>query len=119
MDSRTKLSFPHQNNLWPAIEKWAPENGFNLKNDSGSERLYQKGVGFLVAPMMLSVRDSAQGTSLEAWIRVNTFTRAMGLFLIPAEMGIESGGFKLIAPRSIARNAINKLLPQLGQPLIP
>jgi hypothetical protein len=34
-------------------------------------------------------------------------------------MGIESGGFRAVLPRSIARNAINILLNQLGQPSIP
>jgi hypothetical protein len=40
------------------------------------------------------------------------------LFLIPAEMGIESGGIKGALPRSMARNSVNKLLAQLDQPPI-
>jgi hypothetical protein len=101
------------------VEGWANENGFNLKETASGTRLYQKGMGFLVAPMMLRVSCSEEQCTLEAWVRVNVFTRLMGLFLIPSEMGIESGGFKLVAPRSIARNAINKLMVKLGQPPIP
>jgi hypothetical protein len=39
------------------------------------------------------------------------------LFLIPADR-IESGGLKVALPRSMARNAVNKLLSELGQPPI-
>ena len=116
---RTRLSFPYSGNLWSVLDPWAGQNGYTIKQDSSSERLYQKGVGFLVAPMMLSVRSDGQQVTLEAWVRANLFVRLGALFLIPAEMGIESGGFKLVVPRNIARKAVNQLLPQLGQPPIP
>ena len=119
MSSRTTLKFHHEGNVWPVVEKWASENGYRQKEALGTERTYQKGVGFLVAPMMLRVRNDNQETMIDAWIRVNVVVRLMALFIVPSEMGIESGGFRLIAPRSIARTAINKLLAQLGQPPIP
>jgi hypothetical protein len=34
-------------------------------------------------------------------------------------MGIRSGGFRLAVPRRIARQAVNRLLEKLGQPLVP
>ncbi len=119
MDKRTKLLFQQDGNIWPQVEQWASANGFNVKSSSGPERLYQKGTGFLVAPMMLSVGQADGKVTLEAWVRCNLFVRLASLFILPAEMGIQSGGFRGVLPRSIARNAVNVLLQQLGQPSIP
>ncbi len=119
MSSRTTLTIPQNGDIWPIIDTWAAETGYKLKENRGSERLYQKGTGFLVAPMMLKVVSSGGQATLEAWIRVGTFVRLMALFLVPSEMGIQSGGFKLVIPRKTARTAVNKLLPRLGAPLIP
>jgi hypothetical protein len=119
MDKRTQISFPQSDSIWPQVEPWARGNGFNLKASSASERRYQKGEGFLVAPMMLSIGQTDGKVTLEAWVRCNFFVRLMSFFILPEELGIQSGGFKAVLPRSIARNAINKLLQQLGQPLIP
>lgn len=119
MANRTALDFPFTGDLWGTIEPWAKENGYNQKEGDAARRLYQKGIGFLVAPMMLEVRQNGGQVRLEAWIRCNLFVRIMSLFMLPAEMGIESGGFRAVVPRSMARSAVNKLLPQLGQPVIP
>jgi hypothetical protein len=119
MDQRTRLSFPQSGNIWPQVEQWAGSNGFNLRSSSVAERLYQKGTGFLVAPMMLSIGQTDSKVVMEAWVRCNIFIRITSLFILPAEMGIQSGGFRGVLPRSIARNAVNVLLQQLGQPPIP
>jgi hypothetical protein len=37
---------------------------------------------------------------------------------MPTDMGIESGGFRGVLPRSMARTSVNKLLAELGQPPI-
>lgn len=119
MAKRTALDFSFAGDLWGIVEPWARENGYQQKQGDTSGRLYQKGTGFLVAPMMLQVRQDGGQVHLEAWIRCNLFVRIMALFMLPAEMGIESGGFRAVLPRNIARTAVNKLLPQLGQPAIP
>lgn len=119
MAKRTTLDFPFAGDLWGTLEPWAKENGYQQQQGDASRRLYQKGVGFLVAPMMLEVRQEDGQVHLEAWVRCNLFVRLMSLFMLPAEMGIESGGFRAVLPRNIARSAVNKLLPQLGQPAIP
>jgi hypothetical protein len=120
MSSRTVIDFQVGNadDTWKAIDQWAQENGYNQKEASGSFKRFQKGVGFLVAPMMLEVTIEGQNAHLEAWVRANLFVRAMALFIVPSEMGIHSGGVKMAVPRKIARNAVNKLLEQLNQPLI-
>ena len=115
MRKSTLVRFRYDGDIWPIVEKWARENRFRLKDAAGSDRTYQKGIGVLVAPMMLKVGNDDQETTLEAWIRVNKFVRMRSLFILPCEMSIDSGGFRAVAPRRIARNAVNKLLNQLGQ----
>jgi hypothetical protein len=55
---------------------------------------------------------------MEVWVRVSFFVRLQSLFMLPAQMGVESGGMRGVVPRKMARNSVNKLLEQLGQPLI-
>lgn len=118
MKSRTTLQFEQTADPWPVIEQWADANGYKPKPPEGDVRVWQKGLGFLVAPMMLKARFDSGTLYLEAWIKMNLFVRLMSLFILPAEMGIESGGIRAMAPRSIARKAVNKLLTELGQPPI-
>jgi hypothetical protein len=119
MNKRTNISFRLSADVWPAVERWASANGFNPRASAGPGKLYQKGVGFLVAPMMLSVQQANGQVALEAWIRCNLFVRIFSFFILPTEMGIESGGFRGVVPRKIARGAVNRLMHDLGQPLIP
>lgn len=116
---RTTISFQYEEPIWPAIRKWAATNSYHLKSDSPSKKLYQRGNGFWMAPMMFEASQVQNEVRLEAWIRANWLYRAMCLLLIPAEMGIESGGFWMLAPRNVARNAVNKLLSKFGQRMIP
>ena len=119
MSRRTIRDFSAKEEIWPVVEGWAKETGYRLRESEQSQRLYQKGHGILVAPMMLKISQTEEKVHLEAWIRAGLFVRLMALFIIPSEMGIESGGFRGVAPRRIARKAVNKLLERLGQPLIP
>jgi hypothetical protein len=116
---RTERTFPMPENLWPTVEAWAAEKGYRCKESTGTDRTFQKGVGFLVAPMMLQLTEQNGSVTMQAWIRAGLFVRAFSLFILPAEMGVESGGFKAVLPRKIARNAINDLLNKLDQPPIP
>ena len=119
MNSRTIVDFPRPANFKAIFDDWAAENGYRPRPSSPNERLFQKGIGFLVAPMMLKVVENGEQITLEAWVRCNLFIRASSLFLLPAEMSIESGELRGMAPRKIARKAVNKLLEKLQIPLIP
>jgi len=119
MNTRTRVRFHSAGDIWPVVNKWAVEHGYKLKESAGKECVFQKGTGFLVAPMMLKVKQENQETIIEAWIRANLFVRISSFFILPAEMGIESGGFKAVIPRNMARKAVNTLLAQLNQPPIP
>ena len=115
MTKRTRINFRCENPIWPTVEKWAAENGYKPVFQNSAERIFQKGVGFLVAPMMLSISQKREEVKGEAWIRAGMLVRIFSLFMLPAEMGIESGGIKGMLPRKIARAAVNKLLTALGQ----
>ncbi len=119
MQKRTEISFNTNPAQWNVIDQWAAAESYKLQSSSASERLYQKGTGFLVAPMMLHIRQEGGQTVMQCWIRANLLVRAFALFILPAEMGIQSGGFKAMVPRKIARNAVNKLMAQLQLPAVP
>ncbi len=120
MDKRTIIDFNVSNadETWKVIHQWADETNYKVKETGSTRKLFQKGVGFLVAPMMLDVTIDGEKAHLEAWVRAGLFVRIMSLFILPAEMTIQSGGLKGVAPRKIARTAVNKLLERLSQPLI-
>lgn len=102
---------------WKIIDEWLKESKYFVKEIFGANRkLFQKGIGFLVVPMMLDITLEENKVHMEAYVRANFFIRLFALFIIPKEIGIESGGVKLMAPRKIARKAVNKLLERLGQP---
>lgn len=116
--SRTTVRLDNGNDILQAVESWANANNFKLKSSVGNEKTYQRGVGFWVAPQMLKIRPENHELVLEIWIRMNLFVRLLSLFILPAEMGIESGGVRSVMPRNIARNLVNQLLTHLRQPLI-
>jgi len=117
--SRTTLDFRAPADIWQWIDPWAQSTGFRLKQSAGPMRLYQKGHGFWMAPVMASFQQANDLIHLETWVRANFFIRLMALFIIPSEMELKSGGFRLVVPRKYGREAVNKLLAQLQLPLIP
>lgn len=119
MAKRTFIEFDYSGDVWPIIESWAKENGYRAKGANGATRLFQKGIGFLAAPMMLSAEASSGHVQIQAWVRCNLLVRISALFILPSEMSIESGGMRAALPRKIARTAVNKLLAQFSQPAIP
>lgn len=117
--NRTVLRFSKSNDIWPIVDAWAARTGYRLVSPGGAHRVYQKGTGFLVAPMICELAVEGDVVTISAWVRMNLFVRLMALFMLPAEMGIQSGGFRAVLPRNIARKAVNELLGELGQPPIP
>jgi|SRR5450432_1997575 hypothetical protein len=117
MTTRTKLSFPSSQDIWPAVERWSKNENAELKSSGGSERLYQKG-GLMTAPMMYKFQQAEGEVAVEAWIPNTTFQRACSFFLLPPEMGVESGGVTAAVIRKVARQSLNQLLQELGAPLV-
>lgn len=120
MNTRTVVTFKVGQDIWPAIEQWAQAENFGLKESAiPNSRMYQRGSGFWTAPMRFQATIQNGEARLEMWVYVPIFNRLFTFFLVPEEMGVESGGFRLIVPRNTARQSFNKLLTHLRQPLIP
>lgn len=119
MAARTVRDFQVGFDIAPMVDAWAGSNHYGFRGVSpDGTRNYQRGNGILTGAMPLSVRQMGAGVHLEAWIHSTLLARISALFLIPTDMGIESGGIKGILPRSMARDSVNKLLSQFGQPPI-
>lgn len=118
LEGRTVREFPADQSIWNVIDTWALQNSYKIVQADETGRVYQKGMGFLLAPSMFKASPTANGIRLEAWVRVNLFTRISSLFIFPPEIIIDSGGFKAVVPRNKAREEVNLLLQSLGQPPI-
>ncbi len=104
--------------LWEILDSWAQQTGYMPVGHDNVSRLYQRGVGFWMAPQMLQVTWMGDHYTLQAWVRVPLYSRIMIFMLMPAEVTIDSGGFMASLPRKQAREHVNMLLQSLGQPLI-
>ena len=119
MAARTVREFQVGGDVSQLVDEWARANHYGFLGVSADgTRNYQRGNGILTGAMPLSVRQTGSAVHLEAWIHATLVARISALLLVPAEMGIESGGFRGAVPRSVAREAVNRLLVQLGQPPI-
>jgi hypothetical protein len=116
---RTTVKIELRYDPWETINNWGKASGFLPMTDVGTSRLYQKGTGFWVAPMMLAAQVDGNVLTLQAWIRGTFIARLFSLFILPAEMHIRSGGLKAVLPRNMARGEVNKLILALGGPPIP
>jgi hypothetical protein len=103
----------------PIADAWASANGFalTLVEPDGS-RHYVRGSGLLTGQMMCVVRQFNEHVRIEAFIHARLIARMGALFLIPTDKSIEPGGVVGVLPRKICRDAVDKLLAQLGQPPI-
>jgi hypothetical protein len=119
MAARTVRDFHVGFDITSKVDAWAGSNNYGFRGlSSEGTRNYERGIGIMNAAMPLTIRQTGADVHLEAWVHATLLARMGALFLIPADMGIESGGLKVALPRSMARNAVNKLLAQLGQPPI-
>jgi hypothetical protein len=117
---RSVVTFPMTGDPWPTVAAWAKQHKFLPREpQTGDTKLFQKGSGLFTAPMRAQFTLQAGTMHLEAWIHIPLFSRIMALFMLPAEMNMQSGGFRAVLPRNIGRKAVNELLAQVHAPLIP
>jgi len=117
---RSTSSFPIQGDPWPVIAAWAQKHKFLPREpQTGNRKMFQKGSGFWTAPMRAQFELGADRVHVQAWLQIPMISRLFALFLLPAEMNIQSGGLRAVLPRSIARKAVNELLVQVGATPIP
>jgi hypothetical protein len=119
-DKRTTVQIPVHQDPSQTILEWAKRKQFYAKGKlTGPTGLFQRGTGLMVAPMMCQIQVDHGLVTLQTWVRIPMFTRIFSLFMLPAEMHVRSGGFRAVAPRKIAREAVNELIHQLGGQIIP
>jgi hypothetical protein len=118
MNSRTIRDFYVPTNIWPTVERWAEKEGFRLLDDDGIKRRYQKGLGLLILPTMFEMSLNEGNVHLEVWVKADMLNRIVSMFILPEESKLDSGGFAAILPRNVSREAVNRLMVQIGQPLI-
>jgi len=120
MAGRTVRDFQVGFDIAQAVDGWAAANHFDFKGIlPDGTRSYQRGNGILTGAMPLTIRQRGYDVHLEAWVHANMVARICALFLVPEDMGIESGGVRGVLPRNIARDAVNQLLVYLRQQPIP
>ena len=118
MNRRTVRDFPCSEDIWPLIESWAVQTGFVALEKASHRRFYRRGGGLLMAPVFLEIRREGGVVTLEAWVKADFFLILSLLSGQKPETGIEAGGLTAALPRKRAREKINQLLKQLGQPPI-
>ena len=116
--SRTIIDFTATADAWPEVDSWASRRGYALCGSDADRRRYKKG-GFLLKPVFVEIQQTGRSVHLEAYVKINWFTRLGFLFLIPGEMEIRGGGFIMALPRTAGNSDVNELLKALGQPMIP
>ena len=115
MDETTVIEFSCDREIWPEVAGWAEEAGYAAVDAQAWPGLYRKGSGAMSAARMLSVAQSGSDVRIEAWVQTWPILRVLG---VPQSMGIESGGFRNAVPRKLARTDLNRLLEQLGGPVV-
>jgi len=118
MKARTVLNFEYKGDIKDIVERWAASHDYRFKEMDGQLRMYQRGTGFWTAPMRMAYKQNGNKVNIEAYVYAPLLIRIMGLFLLPKETHVESGGFAGSVPRKMARKDVNALLEKLGQPLL-
>ena len=117
---RTILDFPLPDgieSLWPLVEEWAGQNGFRLRESGAARRRYVK-ANLLQVPICLDIVQEGVSVHLEAWVKSTAPPMSTWSYIMADEMVLESGNLVGVAPRSVGRKAVNKLLARLSQPPI-
>lgn len=119
MDSKTVRDFNVNGDATAIADSWASSNNFKLMVvDPDGTRRYQRGHGLMVNAQHANVRQSGPQVHLEAWTHATLLDRISSFGMLPANMAVESGGLRGMIPRKKARESLNQLLAQLGQPPI-
>lgn len=117
---RSVVTFELQGEPWPVIAAWAKRHKFLPRAPQTDKvKLFQRGTGLWTSPMRAQFTQRGSQIELQAWVHNPLLSRIMSLFLLPQEMNLQSGGFRAVVPRNIARKAVNELLAEVGAPPIP
>ncbi len=114
-EKRAIREFAANGDVLAIADEWAADQAYKTVEESSDLRLYKKGTGFITGARAVEIRNQGKQLHLEAWVIGNLPARIFSLFILPAEITIESGGAKAVVPRRQGRGEVNKLLERLGQ----
>ncbi|WP_139175113.1 hypothetical protein [Lysobacter enzymogenes] len=101
-----RVEFASDQDVYALAQAWAGRNGYALKRSEGDLRVYQKGNGFLTAPMFLEIDRPDGRWSFKSYVRVNGV-------VVQGDVGLSGAGFLVKVPRSMAKKAQNELYASL------
>lgn len=101
------VEFTSDKDVDTAVDAWAGRHGYALKRHEGSRRVYQKGTGFLTAPMFLETDRQGERYSFKSYVRIN------GL-VVQGDVGLSGNGILVKLPRAMAKKAQNELFESLN-----
>ena len=113
MAKRTIARFNTAGNIWPVVDAWAKERDYRVKASGDTWRRYQQGVGLMVAPKLIEVRQEDNTVEVQGWMKWDIWPGTVTI----AEKDF-GHGFLGTIPRSTGRRDMNILLAQFGQPPI-
>jgi hypothetical protein len=119
MNSRTTREFSVPTDIWPLVDRWTGEEDFSLLDDAATKKSYCKKLGSLAPATRVEIDQNGDTIRLEAWLEPSMFNKVLSFFTAPKELALESGKGRMVVPRTIARDSVNRLLVHLAQPLIP
>ena len=110
--SRTVITVKASDSVWPEVESWAERNKFKEVPSIDGGRSFRRS-SFSGSPENLRIDQSEDEVVIESWLHTGLFFRALFLFILPEETGIESGMMYMV-PKKKFREKLNPLLEQLG-----
>jgi hypothetical protein len=117
--ARSVVNFAIGGDPWPKIGAWAQRARFLPREpQTGDVKMFQKGSGLWTAPIRAQFTKRGDQIEMQAWVHNPLFARIFSFFILPAEMNLQSGGFRAVIPRKFGRSSVNELLAELGAPLI-
>jgi len=114
-EKRAIREFSANGDIWAVAEAWASEQRYRAVEEAPNRRLYRKGIGFWTGARAVELRIDGQDVHLEAWVIGGLPARILSLFILPAEITVESGGAMAVIARNQGRGEVNALLAKLNQ----
>ena len=116
LKGRTRRTLRFQGDIWPIVDQWAQENGFELAEQDESSRIYQRGKGRGAPAKVCRIGREGNSYFLEAWLGFGTFLFVDNSFVFPREMKVDGGGMRARPARDKGKKLVNLLLVALGEP---
>ncbi|MDD5016869.1 MAG: hypothetical protein PHO15_02065 [Eubacteriales bacterium] len=119
--SRTLRNFQAIDNIDEIIKQWEKKSGFIEGNPLLSKVIDMSKVSYgyhalsVNSTTFLTIAIDGKDVHLEAWVSNDFMGRLFSLFILPAEMPLDSKSAVGIAGRMFTKKSVSELLAGLGQ----